>query len=36
MTHAEEVNAALMDFLGAGKASGKNDKAKTAKAAASR
>jgi non-heme chloroperoxidase len=35
-THAEEVNAALMDFLGAGKASGKNSKAKTAKAAAGR
>jgi non-heme chloroperoxidase len=35
-THAEEVNAALIDFLGAGKASGKNGKTKTAKTAASR
>jgi non-heme chloroperoxidase len=35
-THAEEVNAALVDFLGAGKTSGKNGKAKTAKASAGR
>jgi non-heme chloroperoxidase len=32
-THAEEVNSALVDFLGVGRASEKNSRAKTAKAA---